>query len=78
MTESIIPWCFVYDRLNYARYVPAYYAEMKSLETHNQDIHNYLTAGGFTVQLRADNPPGGGGGGGGGGGALPGKQCTDA
>ena len=56
MTESIIPWCFAYDRLNYARYLPAYYAEMKSLETHNQDIHNYLTAGGFTVQLRADNP----------------------
>ena len=33
-----------------------YYAEMKSLETHNQDIHNHLTAGGFTVQLGADNP----------------------
>ena len=51
-----IPGCFTYDRLNYARYLPAYYAEMKSLETHNQDIHNYLTAGGFTVQLGADNP----------------------
>ena len=54
--RTLIPWCFAYDRLNYARYLPAYYAEMKNLEEHNQEVHNYLTAGGFSVQLGPDNP----------------------
>ena len=49
--RTLIPWCFAYDQLNYARYLPAYYAGMK-----NPEEHNHLTAGEFSVQLGPDNP----------------------
>ena len=29
---AMIPWCFSYDRLNYARYLPIYYAQMSNLD----------------------------------------------
>ena len=53
--RTLIPWCFAYNRLNYPHYIPACYAEMKNLEEHNQEVHNYLTDGGFSVQLGPDN-----------------------
>ena len=28
--RQMIPWCFAYDKVNYARYLPVYYAQMKS------------------------------------------------
>ena len=30
--RAMIPWCFSYDRLNYARYLPIYYAQMSNLD----------------------------------------------
>ena len=29
--RQILPWVFAYDRVNYARYLPAYISEMDSL-----------------------------------------------
>ena len=29
--QAVIPWCFAYDRKNYSRYLPIYYADMISL-----------------------------------------------
>ena len=52
----MIQWCFVYDRINYARYQSAYYAEMSNLATEHPDVHEYLNNGGFSVQIDAINP----------------------
>jgi len=59
MTTSIrdmIPWCFAYDRLNYARYLTFYYAQMSSLDIHHPEMYEYFMSGGFSVQIGADNP----------------------
>ena len=29
--QSVIPWVFAYDRLNYAKYPPVYYNQMQNL-----------------------------------------------
>ena len=31
---AMIPWCFAYDRMNYDRYLPYYYAQMSQLSYH--------------------------------------------
>ena len=36
--ESIIPWCFAYDRTNYSRYLPWYVHSMKDLQTSNPPV----------------------------------------
>jgi len=59
MTTSIrdmIPWCFAYDCLNYARYLTFYYAQMSSLDIHHPEMYEYFMSGGFSVQIGADNP----------------------
>ena len=48
--RSMIPWCFAYDRLNYACYLPTYYSDMIHLPTEHPSVHNYLADGGFAVQ----------------------------
>jgi len=30
--RSMIPWCFAMDKINYARYLPVYYAQMSRLQ----------------------------------------------
>ena len=52
----MIPWCFAYDRLNYARYLSAYYAHMINLQTDHPQIYQHISNGGFSVQLADDNP----------------------
>ena len=54
----MIPWCFAYDRLNYARYLPYYYAKMSQLPTTHPDVHVEFMQGGFSVQLGSNNPIG--------------------
>jgi len=51
----MIPWCFAYDKINYARYLPAYYAEMSSLEQKHPDVYEAFVAGNFSVQLSNNN-----------------------
>ena len=54
--RKLIPWCFAYDRLNYARYLPAYFAQMTNLQTDHPQVYEHFANGGFSVQLAADNP----------------------
>ena len=48
--RSMCPWLFVTSRINYARYLPIYYLEMKSLHTSHPDIHQMFMNGDFVVQ----------------------------
>ena len=54
--RKMIPWCFAYDRLNYARYLPAYYAQMINLQTDHPQVYQHFSNGGLSVQLADDNP----------------------
>ena len=54
--RAMIPWCFAYDRLNYARYLPYYYAEMSQLPSNHPDVHEEFMRGSFSVQLGSVNP----------------------
>ena len=54
--SEIVPWCFAYDNLNYARYLSAYLHEMSHLPEEHPDTLEYLRSGGFSVQMIEDNP----------------------
>ena len=54
--RAFLPWCFVYDRINYSRYLSVYYAEMTRLSIDHPDVHVQLENGGFSVQLGRQNP----------------------
>lgn len=49
--RAMIPWCFADNKVNYARYLPVYLAEMINLQTDHPDVHQGLMAGHFSVQL---------------------------
>ena len=49
--QAIHPWCFAYDKVNYARYLPVYLAEVINLQTDHPGVHQGLMAGHFSVQL---------------------------
>jgi hypothetical protein len=52
----MIPWCFAYDHLNYARYLPAYIADMSHLESQCPEVYQHFVSGGFSVQRGSENP----------------------
>ncbi|KAL8572154.1 hypothetical protein ACOMHN_057829 [Nucella lapillus] len=52
----MISWCFAYDRLNYARYLPAYYAQMTNLAASQPEIYKAFKDGNVSVQLTESNP----------------------
>ena len=54
--RNMIPWCFAYDNLNYASYLPSYLSEMSHLEERHQDVLEYLQSGGFAAQIGDVNP----------------------
>ena len=54
--NAMIPWCFAYDNINYARYLSAYLADMVNLPTDHPEVHQYMQTGGFSVQLGQKNP----------------------
>ncbi|KAL8580256.1 hypothetical protein ACOMHN_039318 [Nucella lapillus] len=56
VVRLMIPWCFAYDRLNYARYLPAYYGQMTNLAADYQEIYQAIIGGNFAVQLKENNP----------------------
>ena len=45
----MIPWCFAYDRINYARYVPVYLKEMHELKDTHPFSYEHLRQGKFEV-----------------------------
>ena len=54
--KHMIPWCFAYDKVNYARYLPVYHGMMSNHETTHLDVFTYFMEGGFSVQLGSQNP----------------------
>ncbi|MES9881053.1 MAG: hypothetical protein ABW185_09250 [Sedimenticola sp.] len=53
--RSMIPWCFAYDKQNYARYLSVYHAQMTRLPETHSHVHQHLLDGGFSVQMSAHN-----------------------
>ena len=56
--RKMIPWCFAYDNLNYARELSAYVSEMSHLEEEHPEAFKYIKSGGFSVQIGEENPIG--------------------
>lgn len=54
--EAMIPWCFAYDKVNYARYLPAYYEQMANLPNEHPAVFEAFSDGHFSVQLSNSNP----------------------
>ena len=54
--RQMIPWCFAYDKINYARYLPVYYAEMMNLPSEHPDVYGNFMAKNFAVQLAEGSP----------------------
>ena len=54
--HDMIPWCFAYDKHNYARYLSTYYNDMTTLSQEHPDAFEHLRNGGFSVQIGPDNP----------------------
>ena len=54
--RNLIPWCFAYDNINYAKYLSSYRSEMSHLGDEHPDVFTYMRSGGFAVQLGEDNP----------------------
>lgn len=56
---QMLPWCFSYNAINYARYMSAYYSNMTRLPDEHPEVHKLTRNGGFSVQLSKDNTFGG-------------------
>ena len=55
--RAMIPWCFAYDRLNYARYLPCYNAQMSQLHTTHPYVHaEFMQEGVFKSSLAPTTP----------------------
>eukprot|EP00058_Branchiostoma_floridae_P019404 XP_002604894.1 hypothetical protein BRAFLDRAFT_77273 [Branchiostoma floridae] len=54
--RKLIPWCFAYDRVNYARYLSYYYAQMSQLHSQHPDVYAEFMRGHFSVQIGHTNP----------------------
>ena len=54
--KALIPWCFAYDKLNYARFLSAYFAQMANLPETSTDVHRAFQQGQFSVQKSSNNP----------------------
>ena len=54
--QKMIPWCFEYDKLNYARFLSYYYAQMSWLSSDHPEVHEYFMQDDFSVQLGGKNP----------------------
>ena len=54
--RAMIPWCFAYDRLNYARYLPCYNALMSQLPTTHPYVHTEFMQEGVSSQAWLQQP----------------------
>jgi hypothetical protein len=54
--RDMIPWCFAYDKVNYARYPSVYYADMSQLPDRYPDVYPSFLNGLFAVQIGSANP----------------------
>ena len=53
--RQMLPWCFAYDAINYARYMSVYYSDMTSLQEEHPEVHEFMKTGGFSVQMSSNN-----------------------
>ena len=53
--RKIIPFSFVYDHVNYTRYLPVMLGEMLELEKLFSEVHQQFQADKFAAQLTNDN-----------------------
>ena len=53
--RNMLPWYFSYNRINYSRYLSAYYLEMCDLQTTHPDIHEKFVSGEFCVQRQSSH-----------------------
>ena len=51
-----IAWCFAYGKVNYDRYLPAYYATMMQIQQTKPKVHEALMKGCFSIQQSESNP----------------------
>ena len=54
--SNLIPWCFAYNRSNYAKYLPWHLLQMINLPMIHADVHEYLADGNFSTQIENTNP----------------------
>ncbi len=54
--KRMIPWCFAYGKINYARYLSAYVHQMDLLPIDHPDTYQHFLSHGFSVQLGPKNP----------------------
>ena len=54
--RNMIPWCFAYDKINYARYLPVYYAQMINIPSEHPNVYSNFMNGRFSVQLAGESP----------------------
>ncbi|KAJ8346686.1 hypothetical protein SKAU_G00280870 [Synaphobranchus kaupii] len=54
--RTMIPWCFAYDKINYARYLSPYFAQMTNLPEKHPSVYEAFKTGQFSVQLSSNNP----------------------
>ena len=52
--RQILPWCFAYDAINYARYMSVYYSDMTSLQKEHPEVHEFMKTDGFSVQMSSN------------------------
>ena len=52
---QMIPWCFAYDKVNYAWFLTYYYATVSRLPIEHPEVHAHFMRGGFSVQIGSQN-----------------------
>ncbi len=53
--RQMIPWCFAYDKVNYALFLTYYYTMMSRLPIGHPEVHEHFMQGGFSVQNGRQN-----------------------
>ncbi|KAL1022659.1 hypothetical protein UPYG_G00030610 [Umbra pygmaea] len=53
--RTMIPWCFAYDKMNYARYLSPYFAQMTNLPEKYPSVYDAFKTGQFSVLLSNNN-----------------------
>ena len=53
--KMMIPWCFAYDKVNYARFLTPFFAQMTNLAEKNPEVQIAFTSGSYSVQLNSNN-----------------------
>ena len=50
----MLPYCFAYDHINYARYLTYFLGDMLQLNKNNPEIYEQVIVGNFAAQMSSD------------------------